>query len=157
MKRLVEWAPERAPQVLYAPVSALLVAGLTGLLLLTGCSSLQPLPVDAQHAAHGSWVVLQGVSSAEVLPAGVQVELPNAPYRARFADARGIYYQSSLPVVYRTVHGAVTAVEGGLFVRFDQPTLAVVWGEPLWGAATMPHGQTFAVQRFTVRLNGAAP
>lgn len=155
MHQSVEWVSEQTAQSLNGS-RALLAAWLAGLTLLAGCSSLQPLPVDARHAAHGSWVVLQGLSSAEVLP-GVQVELPDAPYRARFADARGIYYQASLPVVYRTVHGAVTAVEGGLFVRYDQPTSAVVWSEPLWGAATMPHPQTFEVRRFTARLNGAAP
>lgn len=130
--------------------------GLAMLSMLGGCSTLQPLPVEPRHAAHGSWVVVQGVRSAEVSP-GVRVELPDAPYRARFADAAGIYYQSSLPVVYRTVHGVATAVAGGLFVRFDQPTLAVVWGEPLVGAVTMHHPQTFGVRRFTARTNGEAP
>lgn len=156
MHRSVEWAPERARQRRLGPACAVLAAGLAALSVVSGCSSLRPLPVDPKHAAHGSWVTLRDVSRAEVSP-GVQVELPEAPYRARFADAQGIYYQSSLPVVYRTEHGAVTAVEGGLFVRFDQPTVAVVWGEPLWGAATMPNPQTFAVQRFTAGLNGAAP
>jgi len=154
MHRSVECAPVPAARGHAGSARGLLVTGLVTLWLLAGCSSLQPLPVETRHAAHGSWVVLQGMRSAEVSP-GVWVELPDGPYRARFADASGIYYQSSLHVVYRTVHGAITLVEGGLYVRFDQPGVAVVWGEPHWGAATMPHLQTFAVQRFTPRLNGS--
>ncbi|MDZ4101008.1 MAG: hypothetical protein U1E12_04950 [Hydrogenophaga sp.] len=126
------------------------------LLLLTGCSGLQPLPTDARLAAHGSWLTLQGMRSAEV-SAGVQVELPDAPFRARFADGEGIYYQASQPVVYRTIHQIATAVQGGLFMRFEEPTVAVVWIEPLWGAATMPHSVEFSVRRFTPALNGSAP
>jgi hypothetical protein len=140
----------------HVAVMAMVAAGLAALMFLSGCAGLQPLPVDARHAAHGSWLRLQYVMQAEVSP-GVHVELPDAPYRARFADQNGIYYQASRPVVYRTVHGVYTAVEGGLFVRFDQPTVAVVWTEPLWGAATLTYPQTFLVQRFAPALNGSAP
>lgn len=123
---------------------------------LSGCAGLQPLPVDAGHAAHGSWVTLQGVQGAEVSP-GVRVELRDAPYRARFADLNGIYYQASQRVVYKTIHGVSTEVEGGLYVRFDQPSAAVIWTEPLWGSATMTYPQLFPVKRFTPALNGSTP
>ena len=137
-----------------APARLRLALGAAALALLGACSGLQPLPTPTGSAARGSWLSLQGVKKAEVSP-GVQVELPDAPYRARFADQHGTYYQASQPVVFRTVHGLATAVEGGLFVRFDQPGVAVVWTEPLWGAATMAHGQTFEVRHFTLAPNGS--
>jgi hypothetical protein len=130
----------------------MLSLSLITLTLLNGCTGLQPLPEDNKFAARGSWLLLQDIKQAEISP-GVNVKLPDAPYRARFADDNGIYYQASQQVIYKTSHGITVGVEGGLFVRYDQPTVAVVWYEPVLGSATMPHPQTFKVQRFTPASN----
>lgn len=58
-------------------------------------------------------------------------------------------------MVFRTVHGLATAVEGGLFVRFDQPGVAVVWTGPLWGSATMADSHRFEVRHFSLAPNGS--
>lgn len=142
------------PEGRTVPTRLGMALGAATLALLVACSGLQPLPTQTGIAARGSWLSLQGVKKAEVSP-GVQVELPDAPYRARFADRHGTYYQASQPVVFRTVHGLATAVEGGLFVRSDQPGVAVVWTEPLWRSATLAHRQTFEVRHFTPATNGS--
>jgi len=96
---------------------------------------------------HSGWLQLQGERVAEVSP-GVYLELPDASYRARFTDTQGVFYQASLPLMYRTRHGAVVAVAGGLYVRHEQPQQAVSWTEPVWFKPAMPYRHVFAVRVF---------
>jgi hypothetical protein len=114
---------------------------------LAGCAG--PLASWGLQGAvpHSGWLQLQGERVAEVSP-GVYLELPQAPFRARFTDAQGVYYQSSLPLVYRTQHGAVVAVAGGLYVRHEQPQQAVSWTEPVWFKPAMAYRNVFAVRVF---------
>lgn len=116
------------------------------LLGVGGCASIGPSPGLRGDVLHNSWLQLQGAGWAEVAP-GVVMELPLAPYRAKFADAQGIFYQASMPVVFRTRQGAVVAVPGGLYVKHTQPDQALSWTEPVGFQPTMVYSHLFAVRR----------
>jgi len=113
--------------------------------VLSACSGLTPFPQDIPPASQGTWLELNGPASAKVAP-GVTLELPMAPYRPRFADAKGIYYQATQALAYRTDQGIVSVVDGGLYVAHADPGHAVAWHEPLWGAATMPYANRWSVK-----------
>lgn len=126
----------------------LLAVALAAVALLSACSSLQPLPHKGGQSAAGSWLELIGPTTAQVSP-GVVLELPRAPYRAQFADDKGIYYQATASLVYRTEHGVTSVVSGGLYAPYAEPGQAQAWTEPLFGAATLPHPNRWPVKRWS--------
>ena len=65
---------------------------------LMACSTLQDLPAINGRSAYGSWLDLNDTRRLTLSP-GVFLELPDAPYRARFADKDGIYFQASRPLL----------------------------------------------------------
>lgn len=136
------------PQRSGTPARALAraLAGATLVLALSACAGLQPLPTTEKPDLQGAWLELTGPTRASVAP-GVVLELPSVPYRARFADAKGIYYQASASLVYRTQHGIASEVVGGLYLPHADPTQALVWHEPLFGSATMPYPNRWPVKR----------
>ena len=111
-----------------------------------GCASTEPASGLRGEVLHTSWLQLQGPGWAEVAP-GLVMELPLSPYRAKFADTQGVFYQASTPVVFRTRQGAVVAVPGGLYVKHAQPDQALSWTEPVWRQPTMVYSHLFAVRR----------
>jgi len=116
---------------------ATLVA-VAALLGSAGCASpLQTLPTQPPEHALGAWLDLVSAPHSEIRP-GVVLELPQAPYRARFADAQGVYYAPSQRLVFRTQHGLTQENEGGLYVRHDRPGWAQVWLAPVAGRPAMP-------------------
>ena len=113
---------------------------------LAGCADLRPLSAGADGPRQGWWVELDDARRLEFGP-GITVELPDAPYRAKFEDAQGVYFQAAAPIVFRTVHGVTNAVEGGLYVRNDRPDEATAWIYPQLGA-----GRVQNVRPVRVRL-----
>ncbi len=114
---------------------------------LTGCSTLQALPHVAERPAQGSWLELTDEHRLQLSP-GVFLDLPDAPYRARFADKEGVYFQASRPLQFRTQHGFVNEAEGGLYMRYDRPGLASTWYYPSLGAPATPYGASVKIQYF---------
>lgn len=115
------------------------MAAVGGLVLvLTACSTLRPLEAVHGPSAQGSWVELNDARQL-TLSSGVFVELPDAPYRAQFADDKGIYFRASNPLRIRTQHGFVNEAEGGLYMRHDSPTQATTWWYPALGAPATPY------------------
>lgn len=115
---------------------------------LLGCSDLQPLKGHGfQTASHGWWLEIRGERTQQLAPA-VVLELPNAPYRARFADPNGIYFQASLPLVIRNSDGFATEQAGGLYVTHADPSWAQVWFSPVIGDPRRPEVRPVAVQVF---------
>lgn len=115
-----------------------IVVAVAALLGIAGCAApLQPLPTRPPEQALGAWVELVSIPHSEIRP-GVVLELPDAPYRARFADAQGTYYAPSQRLVFRTQHGLTQENEGGLYVRHDRPGWAQVWLAPVAGRPAMP-------------------
>lgn len=102
--------------------------------LLTACQSMtNPLrPISATASA--TWLEVQGSSAEVEVAEGVTLWLPKGPYRARFSDADGDYYQSSQPLVYRTQHNIARGVPGGLYVRRNDTSTAQAWYYPQLGA-----------------------
>jgi hypothetical protein len=112
-----------------------------------GCASRAPEPSLRGALLHTSWLLLQGETSAEVSP-GLVMQLPQAPYRAKFADAQGVFYQASMPLVFRTQQGSVVSVAGGLYVKHARPHEALSWTEPVWLRPAMVYPVPFAVRRY---------
>lgn len=112
-----------------------------------GCSSLPSSPLLTRAVSHQGWLQLEGGHITEV-SAGLFLELPRAPYRARFSDADGTYYQAALPLVYRTRQGSVTAVAGGLYVAHDRPDEARSWTEPVFFTPTRVYSTVYPVRMF---------
>lgn len=126
-----------------APTALLLVF----LNLLIGCKGLQTLPALDNQAIRGSWLELNDVRQLTVSP-GVVLELPEAPYRAQFADSTGIYFQASRPLRFVTQHGFVNEVDGGLYMRYDNPTQATTWFHPKLGAPVTPYPDPVKIRFF---------
>lgn len=119
--------------------------GLALLLGLTACADLRPLGPDRGSGSHGAWLELDQHRIVEDAP-GVRLELPDSPYRARFEDADGVFYQATFPLVFRTRHGIVNSVPGGLYVRHDNPQEARPWCFPGLGAYPMSNLQPIRVR-----------
>lgn len=112
---------------------------------LTACSTLHALPSVNGRSAYGSWLDLNDAHLLTLSP-GVFLELPDAPYRARFADRDGIYFQASRPLLFSTQHGFVTEAEGGLYMRYDTPMQATTWLYPTLWAAGIPYASPLKIQ-----------
>ncbi len=117
---------------------------------LTACKGLQELPAVDGQSARGSWLELKDVRQLTVSP-GVVLELPDAPYRAQFADPQGIYFQASRPLRFRTQHGFVNEADGGLYMRHDNPTQATTWFHPKLGAPAAPYPEPVNIQYHPAR------
>jgi hypothetical protein len=132
---------------LLPPSRLIILRGLSLVLALcmSACSTLQPLPNVAGQSAHGAWVELIDVQPLTISP-GVMLHLPDAPYRARFADKDGLYFQASRPLQFHTQHGFINEVEGGLYMRYDQPGLAKTWFYPGLGAPATPAHHSVKIQ-----------
>ncbi len=107
-------------------------------LALCACSTVQPLPVIGGTSAHGSWIELND-SRILTLSPGVFLDLPDAPYRAKFADKDGTYFQASRYLQFRTQDGLITEAQGGLYVRYDKPSEATPWLYESLGAPWVPY------------------
>ena len=107
-------------------------------LALSACSTVQPLPVIRGTSAHGSWIELNDKHSLTLSP-GVFLDLPDAPYRAKFADKDGTYFQASRYLQFRTQDGAIIEAQGGLYVRYDKLTEATPWLYESVGAPLVPY------------------
>jgi hypothetical protein len=94
---------------------------------------------------NAGWLELQDSRFTTVSP-GVLLEMPEGPYRARFADANGIYYQASRPLVYRPQFGGATALTGGLYVPQGQAHQARAWTEPVLPSPILAYPNTFVVK-----------
>lgn len=119
-------------------------------LVLTACSTLRPLEAVYGPSAQGSWVMLNDASRLTLSP-GLFLELPDTPYRARFADDQGIYFQASSPLRIRTQHGFVNEAEGGLYVRHNNPTQATAWWYPALGAPITPYTLPLKIHHFQAK------
>ena len=112
---------------------------------LMACSTLQDLPTINGRSAYGSWLDLNDTRRLTLSP-GVFLELPDAPYRARFADKDGIYFQASRPLLFSTQHGFAHEAEGGLYMRYDNALQATTWlYQTLWAAGT-PYPEPLKIQ-----------
>jgi hypothetical protein len=118
--------------------------------LLIGCKGLQTLPAPDDQAVRGSWLELNDVRQLTLSP-GVVLELPDAPYRAQFADPTGIYFQASRPLRFVTQHGFVNEADGGLYMRYDNPTQATTWFHPKLGAPVAPYPDPVKIHYFPAR------
>jgi hypothetical protein len=105
---------------------------------LSACSTVQPLPVIGGTSAYGSWIELKDKHSLTLSP-GVFLDLPDAPYRAKFADKDGTYFQASRSLQFRTQDGLITEAQGGLYVRYDKLTEATPWLYESLGAPLVPY------------------
>lgn len=128
--------------------AAILALGMVFLQFLTACADLRPLGHAKGAGGYGSWLELDESRLVEV-STGIRLELPDSPYRARFEDANGVYYQASQPLVFRTWHGAVNTAAGGLYVRHDNPAQARPWFYPTLGAPHTPNPRLVRVRLFT--------
>lgn len=97
---------------------------------------------------NSGWLELMGNRSVTVAP-GVVLEMPDVPYRARFSDAQGIYYQAAQPLAYRSAFGVVTLVTGGLYVKHGSLDQARSWTESVTSSPRMEHRQFFTFRRHT--------
>jgi len=120
-----------------------------GLLSAPGCTLHSPLKAVQGVPPHSGWVEITGSRTADI-GAGITLEMPSAPYRARYADAQGIYYQASLPLIYRSTLGTTTAATGGLYLRHGESTRARSWSEPIMPSPSMAHSHSFAVRVYNV-------
>lgn len=118
--------------------------------LLVGCQGLQTLPAPDHQTVQGSWLELDDERQLTLSP-GLVLELPDAPYRAKFADPSGIYFQASRPLRFVTQHGFVNEVDGGLYMRFDNPTQATTWFHPRLGAPAAPYPAPVKIRYFPAR------
>ena len=102
----------------------------------------------AHHLAH-----LQPLDDAHqhTVSPGVFLNLPDAPYRAKFADDRGVYYQASRALRFSTQDGAVIEVDGGLYMLHDNPLQATTWFYPTLGAPATPHKAAVKVNFFSAQ------
>ena len=114
---------------------------------LLGCSQLQPLADAGDRPSRGWWLELRDERTQTISP-GVILELPDAPYRARFADEDGVYFQASLPLIFRNAHGLRTEHEGGLYVRNGRSDQAQVWFSPIIGDPLRPEERPVLVEIF---------
>jgi hypothetical protein len=113
---------------------------------LSACSSVQDLPAAVNgRSVYGSWLDLNDARKLTLSP-GVFLELPDAPYRARFADKDGIYFQASRPLVFSTQHGFAQEAEGGLYMRNDNTLEATTWLYPTLGAVGIPYATPLKIQ-----------
>jgi hypothetical protein len=119
--------------------------------LLVGCKGLQTLPAPDEQAVRGSWLELDDVRQLTLSP-GLVLELPDAPYRAQFADPTGIYFQASRPLRFVTQHGFVNEADGGLYMRYDNPTQAITWFHPKLGAPVTPYPAPVKIRFFPARF-----
>jgi hypothetical protein len=110
-----------------------------------GCSSTGDLAGVQGVEANSGWLELRGNRFAEVAP-GIVLEMPEGPYRARFSDTQGIYYQAARPLVYRSALGVVTAVTGGVYVKNGRLDRARSWSEPVMPSPRMAYSHIFAVK-----------
>lgn len=117
---------------------------------LVACKGLQALPAPDHHNVRGSWLALEDDRQLFVAP-GVVLELPDAPYRAQFADPNGIYFQASRPLRFVTQHGFVNEADGGLYMRYDNPTQATTWFQPTLGAPATPSPAPVKIRFFPAR------
>ena len=140
--------PFRATWRLGLARAALLALCMVLLQLLTACADLRPLGHATGAGGYGSWLELDENRMVEV-STGIRLELPDSPYRARFEDADGVYYQASQPLVFRTWHGAVNMVAGGLYVRHGDTGQARPWFYPTLGAPHTPNPRLVRVRLFT--------
>lgn len=117
---------------------------------LMGCKGLQELSADGHQSARGSWLELLDARQLPLSP-GLLLELPDAPYRAQFADPEGIYFQASRPLRFVTQHGFVNEVDGGLYMRYDNHTQATTWFHPKLGAPITPYPAAVKIQYYPAR------
>lgn len=95
--------------------------------LLMACSPYRPLPATSStQPSMGWWAKLPGPRVVTVSD-GVVMEMPDGLYRARFADQDGVFYEAANALYYRTQHGVVTALQGGIYVRYDAPETGNPW------------------------------
>lgn len=127
---------------------AALVLGLSQ--ALSACADLQELGNVRGGYAQGSWLALDDEHQLPVSPS-VHLILPNAPYRARFANDKGIYFQASRALQFTTQDGVVTEVDGGLFMRHDNPLQATTWFYPALGAPATPYTTPVKVHFFSAK------
>lgn len=117
---------------------------------LSGCAGLQELGSVRGGYAQGSWLALDDERQLPVSP-GVVLVLPEAPYRARFANEQGIYFQASRALRFITQDGVVIEVDGGLFMRHDNPLQATTWFYPTLGAPATPSTTPVKVHFFSAK------
>jgi hypothetical protein len=127
-----------------APMAFALFMGVTAL-GLSGCGGTVLLS-QIQGVPPGSgWLEIRGNRFSDE-GAGIVLELPDVPYRARYSDGQGVYYQAALPLIYRSAFGVQTAVVGGLYVSNGRADSARSWSEPILLSPRMAHGHFFGVQ-----------
>lgn len=136
---------QRSPGLRTKTLASLLLA-----LCLGGCANLQELGSVRGGYAQGSWLALDDAHDYTVSP-GVSLSLPDAPYRARFADARGVYFQASRALRFKTQDGVVIEVDGGLYMLHDNPFQATTWFYPTLGAPTTPYKAAVKVNFFSAQ------
>ncbi|WP_089954093.1 hypothetical protein [Limnohabitans sp. 2KL-3] len=119
-------------------------------LSLSSCGHLQELGSVRGGYAQGSWLALDDAHRHTVSP-GVFLNLPDAPYRAKFADERGVYYQASRALRFSTQDGAVIEVDGGLYMLHDNPLQATTWFYPTLGAPATPYKTPLKVTFFSAK------
>lgn len=117
---------------------------------LSACTGLQELGSVRGGYAQGSWLALDDEHQLPVSP-GVFLALPDAPYRARFANDQGIYFQASRALRFITQDGVVIEVDGGLFMRHDNPLQATTWFYPTLGAPATPYPAPVKVHFFSAK------
>lgn len=136
---------QRSPGLRNLTLASMLLA-----MCLGGCANLQELGSVRGGYAQGSWLALDDAHDYTVSP-GVSLSLPDAPYRARFADARGVYFQASRALRFKTQDGVVIEVDGGLYMLHDNPFQATTWFYPTLGAPTTPHKAAVKVNFFSAQ------
>jgi hypothetical protein len=123
------------------PLLGAALFGSTGCTLHSPLRSVQALPPDS------GWAEVLGPMHAD-LGSGITLEMPQGPYRARFSDTRGIYYQASLPLIYRSTMGTTTSTTGGVYVLHGEPDRARSWSEPILASPSVSYSQWFSVRVF---------
>ncbi len=136
---------QRRPGLRPLTLASLLLA-----VCLGGCANLHELGSARGGYAQGSWLALDDAHEHTVSP-GVSLSLPDAPYRARFADARGVYFQASRALRFKTQDGVVIEVDGGLYMLHDNPFQATTWFYPTLGAPATPHKAAVKVNFFSAQ------
>lgn len=120
-------------------------------LLVSGCAQqLQALPQGGEYPGRGSWVTLTGDPVLQAAP-GMRVSLPNGPYRARFADANGVYFASTLKLEVQTSWGGREYLQGGVYLRHEEPTQGWIWTDTALGPRLLEQGIRVPVQLHTPR------
>ena len=117
--------------------------------LVSGCAAFVSEPTWHGREASRSWAVITGTRSTGLGP-GVELELPDAPYRLWFSDNEGQFFRASRPLVFKNSHGLAVAREGGLYIRNSEPDHGLVWLLPLLGRPLSPNAPHW---RFEVKTH----